>query len=360
MRKVLLFGAVLVLLATSGVAAAIWWAWQTVQRPLAPATAQHVEITPGLSAQQILERLEERGVLADARLARLYLIRVLEDPPLHAGEYRFEGPRSTPQVLDELIRGNVVTHPVTVIEGLTLEETALALSAAGFGDEQRFLSQMRDATRVADIDPEATDLEGYLFPDTYRFARGTSESQVVDKMVATFRRLFEQEVAPLLASTSSGEGQPLEVRELVSLASIVEKEAGLDEERPLVAGVYANRLRIGMGLYADPTIIFALKKSGEWDGNLRREDLQLDSPYNTYRYPGLPPGPICSPGLASLIAAARPADEEYLYFVSRNDGSHVFAKTLAEHNRNVERWQRQYWRDRWARERKARENEPNR
>jgi UPF0755 protein len=137
------------------------------------------------------------------------------------------------------------------------------------------------------------------------------------------------------------------------LASIVEKEARLDEERPRIASVYVNRLRIGMALYADPTIIFALKRRGVWDGNLRRADLALDDPYNTYRFAGLPPGPICSPGLASLRAAAAPEEGTFLYFVGRNDGSHVFAETLAEHNRNVERWQKQYWRERWARERAA-------
>ncbi len=132
----------------------------------------------------------------------------------------------------------------------------------------------------------------------------------------------------------------------MTLASIVEKEAQLDEERPVIAGVYRNRLDRGIGLYADPTVIFALKQLGTWDGDIRRRDLELDSPYNTYRYPGLPPGPICSPGLASLLAAATPADVPYIYFVSRNDGTHVFAETLREHNRNVDEWQRRYWRDR--------------
>ena len=140
-------------------------------------------------------------------------------------------------------------------------------------------------------------------------------------------------------------------RDLVILASIVEKEALLDEERPTIAGVFANRLRRGMKLDADPTVIYAVKLRGDWDGNLRKGDLSYDSPYNTYVRAGLPPGPICSPGLASLLAAAAPAEVPYFYFVSRNDGSHVFASTLREHNRNVDRWQRQYWRERWARER---------
>jgi UPF0755 protein len=141
---------------------------------------------------------------------------------------------------------------------------------------------------------------------------------------------------------------------LVTLASIVEKEAQVDSERPLIAAVYSNRLAQGIGLAADPTVIYALKRLGRWNGNLRREDLRMESPYNTYRWAGLPPGPICSPGLASLAAAAEPAGVPYLYFVARNDGTHVFAETLAEHNRNVETWQRRYWRNRWAREQRER------
>ncbi|HXT19538.1 MAG TPA: endolytic transglycosylase MltG, partial [Thermoanaerobaculia bacterium] len=138
------------------------------------------------------------------------------------------------------------------------------------------------------------------------------------------------------------------IREVVTLASIVEKEAKAAAERPLIAAVYANRLERGMGLFADPTIIFALKRLGRWDGNIRRDDLALDSPYNTYRHAGLPPGPICSAGVGALTAAADPADVPYLYFVSKNDGTHVFATTLEEHNRNVATWQRRYWRDRRA------------
>jgi UPF0755 protein len=158
---------------------------------------------------------------------------------------------------------------------------------------------------------------------------------------------------------ASRERRRLTVRELVTLASIVEKEAKVEDERRLIAAVYANRLALGMGLYADPTIIYALKAAGTWDGNLTREHLALDSPYNTYRHAGLPPGPIASPGAGSLRAAADPADVPYLYFVSRNDGSHVFARTLAEHNDNVRRWQKEYWRKRWAEEREAARDETN-
>ncbi|HSM13624.1 MAG TPA: endolytic transglycosylase MltG [Thermoanaerobaculia bacterium] len=312
-------------------------------RPRAFDGPVELEVAPGESAGRVLETLERRGVVRSALAARLYLVRVLGDPPIHAGEYRFDPPLSTVEVLDRLVAGQVVTHPVTVVEGLTYAETAEAIAAAGFGRLDELLTEVSSPARVADLDPEATTLEGYLFPDTYRFPRGISSAAIVDAMVANFRARFARDIEPLLGDPPA---RPL--RDLIILASLVEKEARIDSERPLIAGVYANRLRRGMGLYADPTIIYGLKLEGRWDGDLRRRDLEADSPWNTYKVAGLPPGPICSPGLASLRAAAEPADGPYLYFVSRNDGTHVFAATLAEHNRNVETWQRRYFRERRA------------
>jgi UPF0755 protein len=331
----------LVLVAAAG-AAAWFWAKGELERPRAFAAPVDLEVAPGASARAVLERLEREGAIGSALVARLYLGRVLGDPPIHAGEYRFEPPMSALEVLDRLVRGDVVTHPVTVVEGLTLAETAAALAAAGFGDAGRFRAEFADPRRIADFDPAAADLEGYLFPDTYRFPRGASEAAIADAMVANFRLRWRDDVAPLLAAATSSRPP----RDLVILASLVEKEARLPAERALIAAVYANRLARGIGLYADPTIIHGLKLEGRWDGNLRRRHLEEDSPWNTYRRSGLPPGPICSPGAASLAAAAAPADAPYLYFVSRNDGSHVFAETLAEHNRNVEIWQRRFFRER--------------
>ena len=236
---------------------------------------------------------------------------------------------------------------MTILEGLTVAETAALLADAGFGDAGRFESLMNDPALIEDLDPKARDLEGYVFPDTYHFARATPETEIVKELVRTFRTNYETVV---LATRLPEDERSL--REVLTLASIVEKETSLDEERSIVAGVYANRLRRGIGLYADPTIIYALKKMNRWDGNLRRTDLKLESPYNTYVVSGLPPGPIASPGLQSLLAATRPDDVPYLYFVSRNDGSHVFSRTLAEHNRNVNKWKKQYWRDKWAAERR--------
>ncbi len=321
------------------------WGWQLLNQPFRGHEGDLlVNVEPGSSALAILRELENRGILQDARLARGFLVYRLGDPSLKAGEYRFDEPLSTPQVLEKLIQGRVLTYPVTVIEGWTIDEVAEVLADKGLGDVEALRREMDRSDLIADLDTAATDLEGYLYPDTYHFARGTSPPEIVATMLRTFRQRFA-EVEPLLRGPKRRT-----VREIVTLASIVEKEAQVASERPRIAGVYANRLRIGMGLYADPTVIYAFKRMGDWDGNLRKSDLKIDSPYNTYVYPGLPPGPICSPGVASLMAAANPAESKELYFVSRNDGTHVFAESLREHNRNVYRWQKQYWRDRWARE----------
>ena len=353
-RRLLGLAVVLVLLGIVAAAGAGWWAWSTLHEPYRGwAGDEHlVTIESGTSASVILDRLATDGVVYDARLARLYLVHQLGDPPLHAGEYRFDRPLSTPEALDKLIRGEVVTHPLTLIEGLTIDEVASAIAAAGFGDRATLRAEMDGVERIRDLDPEAENLEGYLYPETYHFARGTREATIIDVLVRTFRERYEAEAAPLVEASSS-EPDALSLRELVIVASIIEKETQLDEERGLVASVYRNRLRIGMGLYADPTIIYAKKLAGTWDGNLRRPDLRLDSPYNTYVVPGLPPSPICSPSIASLLAALQPADTKYLYFVSKNDGSHVFARTKAEHDRNVYKWQKLYWRKRWAEERRS-------
>jgi UPF0755 protein len=395
----------LVLLGALAAGGLAWWAWSGLDRPHGQGEATLV-VEPGTDAGTILARMEDEGVIADARIARAWLIYGEGDPPIHAGEYRFELPITTRQALAKLIGGEVVLHQVTVREGLDLEETARVLADAGFGELDAFLAAMRDPAPIADLDPEAENLEGYLYPETYSFPRGTSEAEIVEAMVGAFRTTFMEEVRPILGNrlihratggAAGAEAGALEgvaarrgtpkpepgkpedpkrppdeptrpvddaaderrwtVRELVTLASIVEKEAQVEEERGQIAAVYANRLAAGMGLYADPTVIYALRLRGEYDGNLTRENLRVDSPYNTYRYAGLPPGPIASPGRGSLRAAADPDEVPYLYFVSRNDGTHAFSRTLSEHNRNVQLWQKQYWRDRWAEERRTRERE---
>ena len=353
-------GCVLALLLAVAVAGAVAYGWWVILPYQGyPGTEKLVEVAPGTGATRILEQLGREGVLSSPLIARAYLVYVLRNPPLQAGEYRFVGPMTFPEVLRKLIRGDVVSRSVTVVEGFAMEDIADQLAQAGAGRREVFLEQMRSPALIADLDPAASDLEGYLYPETYRFRVGTSEAEIVATLVKTFRSRFERHVRPMLAGAGPAggagtgpSGNPFTVREVVTLASIVEKEARASSERPMIAGVYRNRLLRHMALDADPTVIFALRRLGRWDGSIHHDDLRLDSPYNTYRYAGLPPGPICSPGLPSLQAAARPADVPYLYFVSRNDGTHVFATTLEEQNRNVEIWQRRYWRERRQQERR--------
>jgi UPF0755 protein len=238
------------------------------------------------------------------------------------------------EVIAKIARGDVYLLPITFREGLTIREMAALYESKGFGSASEFITAASDARAVHEFDQAARDLEGYLFPDTYSVPRQSTAAQLVARMVAGFQKVL----TPELQTEAARRG--MTIRELVTFASIVEKETGKPEERPLVAAVYANRLKIGMGLQCDPTVIYALQRVNRYDGNLTRESLQFDSPYNTYRYRGLPPGPIAAPGRASLDAAAHPADVSYLYFVSRGDGSHVFATTLEEHNHNVYEFQK--------------------
>ena len=237
------------------------------------------------------------------------------------------------EVVAKIARGDVYLVPITFREGLTIQEMAGLFEARGLGPASDFSTAASDEQLLGDIDPAARDLEGYLFPDTYATMRHTTAAELVSRMVAG----FEKALTPDIRAAANTRG--LSVRALVTLASIVEKETGKPEERPLVAAVYSNRLRIGMALQCDPTVIYALQLANRYHGNLTHENMQIDSPYNTYRYPGLPPGPIANPGRASLEAAAHPADVPYLYFVARGDGSHVFAASLEEHNRNVYEYQ---------------------
>jgi UPF0755 protein len=290
---------------------------------------QFVEIPPGAGPASIGRRLVEAGVIRDTLGFRYELARSGAGRRLQAGEYRFDRPMTVKEVVSKIARGEVHLLPITFREGLTILEMAQVFESKGFGPAAEFVAAASDPAPIRGLDSTARDLEGYLFPDTYTMARQATAAQLVARMVAG----FEQALTPKLRADAAARG--LSVRELVTLASIIEKETGKAEERSLVAAVYANRLRIGIPLQADPTVIYALQRAGRYNGNLTRADLQSDSPYNTYRYPGLPPGPIAAPGRASLEAAVRPADAPYIYFVSRGDGSHAFATTLPEHNQNV-------------------------
>ena len=295
---------------------------------------QFVEIPPGSGPSSIGRRLAQSGVIRDQLSFRIALARSGQARRLQAGEYRFDRPMTTREVIDKIARGDVFLRPVTFREGLTLRQMAEIYERDGGGSKAEFLRAAQNASLIHDIDPVAPDLEGYLFPDTYTLPRRTTPEQLVQRMVTAFRDVM----TPDLVQRAAARG--LTVRELMTLASLVEKETGKPGERPIVAAVYTNRLKIGMGMQCDPTVIYALERAGKYDGNLTRENLQFDSPYNTYRYAGLPPGPIAAPGRASIEAAASPADVPYLYFVSRNDGSHVFSATLDEHNRNVYEFQK--------------------
>ena len=327
-----------VILAVAAFAALLYFRTRQPYRAY-QAGEQFVEIPQGAGSRTIGQRLVDAGVVHDVLTFRTALWLSREGRHLKAGEYRFDRPMTPLEVIDKIARGDVYVIHITFREGLTMFEMAQLFESQGLGEASAFLDAAKDPTPIREIDREARTLEGYLFPETYAVARKADARQLVRQMVSQFERAFPPELRDAAAA------QHLTVHQAVTLASIVEKETGRADERPIVAAVYANRLRIGMALQCDPTVIYALELAGRYNGNLRREDLAVDSPYNTYRFPGLPPGPIASPGRASLEAAVHPADADFLYFVSRNDGSHVFARTLDEHNRNVHKFQVEYFRE---------------
>ena len=319
--------------------AMLTWVWITELYKGYSVPEEYVTIQPGATRDEIGAGLVTGGVIRDYWTYRAALWYTGGSRSLKAGEYRFDRPMTAIDVVRKIERGDVYVRKITFPEGLNAMDMAKLYESHGFGPAADFLEASRDVSLVADIDPAATDLEGYLYPETYSLPRSGSATQLVRAMVSRFKTIANAG----LRQRAAAEG--LSVRQWVTLASVVEKETGNPDERPLVAAVYRNRLKIGMGLQADPTVVYALEKAGKYDGNIHRENLAFDSPYNTYKYPGLPPGPIASPGQASLEAALTPADVKYLYFVSRNDGTHVFAETLAEHNRNVQKFQVAYFRE---------------
>ena len=339
MRRLVRLAIVTVALGAVAAAGGLWWMWHLVQAPYVGFTTpeQFVDVPPGTSTAGITRRLVDAGVVADTWTFRAALWWTGQARALKAGEYRFAGPSTPLAVVATLVEGRTFAQPLTFPEGLTLAEMAALFEARGFGPARDFLAAAASPAPVADLDPQARDLEGYLFPETYLVPRRASASDVVALMAARFRAVWDE--------VSAGRAlDGLSVRQVVVLASLVEKETAAAAERPLVAAVYRNRLERNMALQADPTVVYALSKAGRYDGNIRKVDLEVNSPYNTYRHAGLPPGPIAAPGRAALEAALAPADVPYLFFVSRNDGSHAFAETLREHNANVQRFQVEYFR----------------
>lgn len=329
LRRLVLLALVLGVLGAGGA----WWTWHQFDTPYRGYSNAEVfvDVPPGSSTADIAGRLAAMGVVRDRLMFRLAVRSAQADRRLQAGEYRFFTPSSPNEIIARLRRGDTFNHTLTFPEGLTIREMGAIFERAGLGTAEEFARASADKSLIADLDPTATSLEGFLFPSTYSLPRNAGAVGVVRAMVKAFKKELGAE--PLPEGIRS-------IRDLVTLASIVEKETGDASERALVAAVYRNRLKIQMPLQCDPTVIYALMLRGRWGGNIRKDDLQLDSPYNTYRYPGLPPGPIASPGRASMDAVRQPADVPYLYFVSRNDGTHVFARTLEEHNRNVRAYQK--------------------
>jgi UPF0755 protein len=314
-----LFLLFLVLLSAAGAAA---WA---IFEPFGPSTETFVDITPGSSTLQIARQLQSAGVIRNQFAFDLW--RRVRKGKLKAGEYRFEHPIPLTEVYDRIARGDVYTVAVTVPEGATIFDVATRLQQAGIETREEFLDQQLQLTNlISDLDPHARTLEGYLFPDTYRFARKTTPAQVAAAMVRQFR-------------TKAAEiGLKQNVHNVVTLASLVERETALDSEKPLVASVFENRLAKGMPLMTDPAVIYGLEVRNDWRGVIHASDLKLDTPYNTYLHAGLPPGPVANPGLPSLRAAMDPAHTNYLYFVAAGanpQGQSLFASSLEEHTRNV-------------------------
>ncbi len=323
-----------ILAQTGLLAVCAWIALETSRPPAGEPRFVLVDIPKGTGVRAIAGILVKEGVLPKKtpfieRYRFFYSPRILK-----AGQYRLAAPSSPRAAIEALLEGRVYLHAVTVAEGLTAAEMIPVFLAAGFGTSETFEEAIRDVSLLGDGDAQARDLEGYLFPETYRLPKGTTAKEITAEMVGQFRAVFQS--SWLARASELG----MSVRDVVTLASLIEKETGLAAEKPLVSAVFHNRLRLGMKLDCDPTIIYALKLAGNYKGRLHSNDLKLDNPYNTYLYRGLPPGPIANPGRESLQAALFPADVDFLYFVSRNDGSHRFSRTFREHNQAVDRYQR--------------------
>ncbi|HZG54586.1 MAG TPA: endolytic transglycosylase MltG [Pyrinomonadaceae bacterium] len=345
--KILRRLAILAIILGCAVAAFSFWLYRELHRPVAHSlSTQYIEIPRGSPPNEIISRLSSSGVIGRAWPLQLYIRLSGAAPRLKAGEYRFPSPVSPLGVLRKLEEGEQRLARFTVIEGWTRWDIAAAMARIPelkLANAEEALALLNDTSDIRDLDPQAPNLEGYLYPDTYSFPPDTAPPAMVAAMVKRFRQVWREQL---------GE-QPLPpgrtLREIVTVASLVETEAKLKEERPLVASVIYNRLKIGMSLGIDSSIIYASKLAGKWknDGKVYQSDLDRDSPYNTRKVRGLPPGPIASSGARSLAAALRPAETNYLYYVrepSRDDGAHNFYSSEADFQRGVQAlraWERE-------------------
>jgi UPF0755 protein len=331
-----------VLLALAGLLAALAWRQvDTFRRtPFGGDEEKVVDVPPGASPRAVVRALARAGVLSDAELAWRYL-RVLKRDPraLKAGEYAFAGPLTPEEVLERIYKGEVRLYRFTVPEGLRLDDIAQIVGASGLAQAENFLLLAHSAAEAHALGVAADDLEGYLFPDTYAFARGVSARQILEAMVRRANQEYDQ------ADARRSPAVTLDRAEVMTLASIIEKETGQASERPRISCVFHNRLARRMKLQTDPTVMYATYlRTGRWSKNITKADLLRPHPYNTYTSPGLPPGPIASPGAAAIQAALAPLTCADLFFVSRNDGTHVFCPDLACHERAVRQWQVEYFR----------------
>ncbi|HEV2469041.1 MAG TPA: endolytic transglycosylase MltG [Candidatus Sulfotelmatobacter sp.] len=317
-------------------AAGGWFAW-AITTPVAPSRQTSVMLHPGYSTRRIATELKNAGVIR-SREAFILWHYYHHGRSLKAGEYLFDKPSNIIDIQKRLRRGDVYFHTVVVPEGFTMFDIARAIEAAGLGPADDFLKvAQNDTALVADIDPQAHTLEGYLFPDTYQFTRTMTMQEMAGAMVKQFRQVALQIglISNMVGIAGDPPGSNLSPHEVVTMASIVEKETAVPAERPEVASVYYNRLDKHIALDADPSIIYAELLSGSYQGALHHADMSFASSYNTYRHAGLPPGPIANPGRSSLEAAMHPAQTDFYYFVADAEGHHRFARTIEEHNKNV-------------------------
>ena len=289
------------------------------------------EIQPGMTLKQVALELSRQGLIRSPSAFQAIAYIQAKQKQVMVGEFSLSPSMPPSKILLQITSGKTILHPVTIPEGYRITEIATLLHSEGLADKEFFIRQTRDKSLIRPLGIPADSLEGYLFPETYHFSKFTPEKKIVQKMVDTFR---EQVLIPQLLM--SAKKSSLSWHEIITLASLIEKETGLDSERKIISSVFHNRLRKNMRLQTDPTVIYAMEK---FDGNIRKRDLKIDSLYNTYRYKGLPPGPIANPGLKSIVAAISPIKSDHLYFVSRQDGSHHFSSTLIEHNLAVQKYQ---------------------
>jgi UPF0755 protein len=324
----------LALLAIAALGAGAGWLESQLSRPYRGHRPEKifVDIPHGTSRWGVAEILRKNDVIRN-RVAFALFSDWHFRRQLQAGEYEVDHPMNSREVFWKIARGQIFVHVVTVPEGWTMYDIATEVDHQGICPRDDFLAAAHDTSLISDLSPHASSLEGFLFPSTYEFTRHTTCEQMVKRMVQNFRAVWEALSEPAPAAYPGG----LTLAQVVTLASLVERETPNPEERPLVAGVFYNRLDRSYPLQCDPTVQYALRMEGHTVRDVRPEDLRVDSPYNTYRHRGLPPGPIANPGEASLRAALAPAQTDYLYFVANDQGGHFFARTLAEHDRNVER-----------------------